>query len=303
MLRLAELFAATGLLSALLTWILIRYSVRLRLTAPPTADRWHKIPTPSSGGIAILIACGVVYLAVFRGTLMPIAIGTLVLSGLGFADDRLRLKPLPKLLIQIAVTAWMILCGYVFPASPWPVLNAAFSFVWILGITNAFNLIDNMDGLCAGVTIITALFRIGLLTSKGYDTEAGLVAVIAGAFAGFLIFNYKPARIFMGDAGSMIAGFSLATLTMASPLAHTKVFAAELAYPALTFLYPIFDTTLVSLLRRAAGRPISVGGRDHSSHRLASLGLGDRNVVWILWILTALGGFAGLLIRWVPLVL
>lgn len=301
-LELAALFLGTGLLSAVLTWVLIRYSVPLKLTAPPAADRWHKIPTPSSGGVAILLACGFVYISAFRGQFTPIAVGALVLGVLGFVDDRLKLKPLPKLAIQIGVAGWMIASGYVFPASPWPVVNAAFSLVWIIGITNAFNLIDNMDGLCAGVTIITAVFRIGIGIGKGFTTEAGLFAVIAGGFAGFLLFNYKPARIFMGDTGSMLAGFTLATLSLASPLAHTKVLAAELAYPALTFLYPIFDTTLVSVLRRAAGRPISVGGRDHSSHRLASMGMSERKVVWILWLLTALGGFAGLLIQWLPLV-
>jgi UDP-GlcNAc:undecaprenyl-phosphate GlcNAc-1-phosphate transferase len=130
-----------------------------------------------------------------------------------------------------------------------------------------------------------------------------MLAVIAGGFAGFLIFNRNPAKIFMGDTGSMLAGFSLATLTIGSPLAHTKVFALELAYPVLTFVYPIFDVALVSILRSIAGRSISIGGRDHSSHRIALAGLGERRTVWILWTLTALGGFAGLLIQWEPLVL
>jgi UDP-GlcNAc:undecaprenyl-phosphate/decaprenyl-phosphate GlcNAc-1-phosphate transferase len=301
--HIAQLFALTGMLSAVLTWVLVNFSARLGLVAAPTADRWHKLPTPSSGGLAILLACGLVYCFGLRGAFTAMAVGTLMISVFGFVDDRLRLKVVTKLAIQICAAAWMILSGYIFHASPWPILNAAFSFLWILVITNAFNLIDNMDGLCAGVTIIIACFRIGLLTSRGYVPEAGMLAVIAGGFAGFLIFNRNPAKIFMGDTGSMLAGFSLATLTIASPLAHTKVFAAELVYPALTFVYPIFDTALVSVLRRAAGRPISVGGRDHSSHRIALAGLGERRAVWILWILTALGGFAGLLVQWKPLVL
>ncbi|MGA2715365.1 MAG: MraY family glycosyltransferase [Bryobacteraceae bacterium] len=297
------LFALTGLLSALLTWALARFGARLGLVAAPTVDRWHKRDTPTSGGLAILLACGLVYCRALGGAFAPMAAGTLLLSMAGFIDDRLKLKAVTKLTVQICAAAWMILSGYVFHASPWPIANAAFSFLWILGITNAFNLIDNMDGLCAGVTVIIACFRIGLLVSRGYALEAGMLAVIAGGFAGFLIFNRNPAKIFMGDTGSMLAGFSLATLTIGSPLAHTKVFALELAYPVLTFVYPIFDVALVSILRSIAGRSISIGGRDHSSHRIALAGLGERRTVWILWTLTALGGFAGLLIQWEPLVL
>jgi UDP-GlcNAc:undecaprenyl-phosphate GlcNAc-1-phosphate transferase len=302
LIHLSQLFALTAVLSAVLTWALAKFSARLGLVAAPTADRWHKLPTPSSGGLAILLACGLVYCFALRGAFAAMAVGTLILSLVGFVDDRLKLKVVTKLTIQICAAAWMISSGYIFHASPWPILNAVFSCLWILVITNAFNLIDNMDGLCAGVTVIIACFRIGLLASRGYVLEAGMLAVIAGGFAGFLVFNRNPAKIFMGDTGSMLAGFSLATLTIASPLAHTKVFAAELAYPALTFVYPIFDTALVSILRRAAGRPISVGGRDHSSHRIALAGFSERRAVWILWALTAVGGFAGLVIQWEPLV-
>jgi UDP-GlcNAc:undecaprenyl-phosphate GlcNAc-1-phosphate transferase len=116
-----------------------------------------------------------------------------------------------------------------------------------------------------------------------------------------LIFNHKPAKIFMGDCGSMFVGFSLGTLAIASPVPNTRVFVATLFYPALAFLYPIFDTVLVSVLRRSAGRPVSVGGRDHSSHRLVSLGLTERKAVWLLWLLAAIGAAAGLLTYTMPI--
>src|SRR6202043_3943469 len=154
--------------------------------------------------------------------------------------------------------------------------------------------------LCAGVVIIICLFRFWLLTSEGYQADANMCAILAAAFAGFLIFNYHPARIFMGDCGSLPAGFALGALTLAGPAPHGGMVLAGFFYPALTFAYPIFDTALVSILRKLSGRPISAGGRDHSSHRLVSLGLGQRGAVWILWALTALGSSLGLVIHWIP---
>ena len=128
-----------------------------------------------------------------------------------------------------------------------------------------------------------------------------LLAVLAGSVLGFLVFNYKPARIFMGDCGSMFIGFSLGSLAIASPAPNTRIFLSTLLYPTLAFLYPIFDTLLVSVLRRSAGRPISVGGRDHSSHRLVSLGLTEQKAVWVLWLLAAIGASAGLLTHAMPI--
>jgi len=167
-------------------------------------------------------------------------------------------------------------------------------------ITNAFNLIDNMDGLCAGVVIIVCLFRFWLLAAQGYQADAELCGILAAAFAGFLIFNYHPARIFMGDCGSLPVGFALGALTLAGPAPHKGMLLAGFLYPAVTFAYPIFDTALVAVLRKLAGRPISVGGQDHSSHRLVSTGLDERQVVWILWLMTAVGSGLGLMFYWMP---
>jgi UDP-GlcNAc:undecaprenyl-phosphate GlcNAc-1-phosphate transferase len=291
----------TGIASALFTYGLIRLNSRLGLTAAPRGDRWHRQATPNSGGVAIFLSCALAYLLAFRGAYAGVAAGAGAIFLVGFLDDRIRLSPVLKLGAQCIIAAMVVGSGVVFSLTSWHWVNCAFSFFWIVGITNSFNLIDNMDGLCAGVTIIICVFRVGLLGAGGHWVDAGLAAVVAAAFAGFLIFNYNPARIFMGDCGSMLAGFTLSALTIASSEAHTKAFAAGFFYPALTFTYPIFDTLLVSCLRRSAGRPISVGGRDHSSHRLAYLGIGERQVVWILWGLTAVGSAIGLMTRWMPL--
>ncbi len=303
MLRIAEIFLTALLVSAVGTWALIRFNDRLSLTAAPTVDRWHKRPTPNSGGLAILLACAVGYLLYLPGYSRLTTFLAACFSVLGFIDDRVRLAPLPKLAVQVVLTAVVIAAGNIFSPTPWYWFNAAVTLLWIVGITNAFNLIDNMDGLCAGVVVIVAAFRILLLARHGSMQEAGATALIAGAFFGFLLFNYHPAKIFMGDCGSVLAGFGLANLAISSPVAHATSSLSAIVCAALTFSYPIFDTALVSFLRRASGRPISIGGRDHSSHRLGSLGLGETTVVWLLWAMAALGGAAGLLLDASPLVI
>lgn len=289
-----------GILSALLTRLQIAANSHLHLTAAPRADRWHAVPTASSGGLAIFVSCAVAYGLACPGRYPRIALAVAALWIFGFLDDRLRLPPRVKLAVQIAAAGFVVIGGIVFPATPSHLLNVALSMFWIVMITNAFNLIDNMDGLCAGVVIIICLFRSWLLAAEGYRADATLCAIIAAAFAGFLLFNYHPAHIFMGDCGSLPIGFALGALTLAGPAPHKGLLLAGFFYPALTFAYPIFDTTLVSILRKLSGRPISVGGRDHSSHRLVSLGLGQRQVVWILWALTAFGSSLGLRIHWMP---
>jgi len=290
----------TGLLSVLLTRLQIRAASRLGLMAAPRTDRWHAVTTPSSGGLAIFLSCAAAYWLACPGRYPRIAWAVAALWIFGFLDDRLRLGPARKLAVQVAAAGFVVMGGVVFPATPWYLPNVALSMFWIVMITNAFNLIDNMDGLCAGVVIIICLFRSWLLTSEGYHADADLCAILAAAFAGFLFFNYPPARIFMGDCGSLPAGFALAALTLAGPAPHKGLLLTGFFYPALTFAYPIFDTALVSTLRKLTGRPISLGGRDHTSHRLASQGLDQRQVVWILWLLTAFGCSLGILVHWMP---
>jgi UDP-GlcNAc:undecaprenyl-phosphate/decaprenyl-phosphate GlcNAc-1-phosphate transferase len=300
-LQLGTLVLFTAVLSALFSFGLIRFNNRLMLTASPRDDRWHRNPTPNSGGVAIFLSCAVVYLIALSHVHRIVAIGAAAICVLGFVDDRIQLRPAVKFAAQCLISLFVVLSGVVFPATPWHIPNIFLTLLWIVGITNAFNLIDNMDGLCAGVAIIICVFRFWLLAVDGYWNDAILGAVIAAGFVGFLVFNYRPAKIFMGDCGSMFAGFSLASLAIASPLPNTRIFLAGVFCPALAFTYPIFDTLLVSVLRRAAGRKISVGGRDHSSHRLASLGIPEQKVVWILWALTALGSAIGAAARWMPI--
>ncbi len=160
--------ALAGLLSALLTHLQIRWNSRLGLTAAPRTDRWHVSPTPSSGGLAIFLSCAAASCLSSAGRYPRIATAVVALWIFGFLDDRLRLSPLLKLAAQLSASAFVVLGGIVFPLSPWWAANAAISIFWIVLITNAFNLIDNMDGLCAGVVIVICLFRCWLLAAEGF---------------------------------------------------------------------------------------------------------------------------------------
>jgi UDP-GlcNAc:undecaprenyl-phosphate GlcNAc-1-phosphate transferase len=298
---LAEACALTCVLSAALTYLLTRFSLKLHLVAQPVADRWHKVPTANTGGIAVVLSCIVAYVLFGGGSYRHVAIAAGGIALLGALDDRLKLRPIVKFAGQSIAVISVMYFGVVFRPFNWEPADLAITFLWIAGLTNAFNLIDNMDGLCAGVVVIIGCFRCLVAIQSGDVYGTILAAIVAGGFLGFLFFNYKPAKIFMGDAGSMFAGFTLSALTIAGPVPKTRVFLSAFFYPALTFLYPVFDTMLVSIMRRAAGRPISVGGRDHSSHRLASLGHHEAKVVWVLWLLTAVGAATGWLAYWYPL--
>lgn len=290
----------TGFLSALLTRLQIRANAWLGLTAAPHADRWSRLPTPSSGGLAIFLSCAMTYWLACPGRYPRIALAVSALWVFGFLDDRLRFSPARKLAAQTAAAGFVVVGGVLSAVTPWYSLNVALNIFLIVMITNAVNMIDNMDGLCAGVVIVILLFRWWLLVAEGYRAEADLCAVLAAAFAGFLFSNYHPARIFMGDCGSLPVGFALAALTLSGPVPHKGGLLIGFCYPALTLAYPIFDMAFVSTLRMRTGRPIWRGGRDHSSHRLAARGLSQRAVVWILWLLTAMGAFLGIMVYRMP---
>jgi UDP-GlcNAc:undecaprenyl-phosphate GlcNAc-1-phosphate transferase len=267
----------------------------------PVSDRWHKTPTPDSGGIAIFASLLIAYLLGSRGLQPSIAWACVALWLCGTLDDRFRFRARSKFLVQAVIITFVVGSGVVFHLTTLRPVNILFTWLWLVGITNAFNLIDNMDGLAAGVAIIIGGLRAALLLSAGYVEDAAMCGAVAAAFAGFLVYNVNPARIFMGDGGSLLGGFCLGALTVVSPLPHTRSLVAGFFYPTLTFAYPIFDAALVTVLRRSAGRPIAVGGRDHTSHRLASIGLHERKVVWILWIFTTIGSGIGILLHHLPM--
>ena len=172
--------------------------------------------------------------------------------------------------------------------------------LWLVVLTNAFNLLDNMDGLCAGIAVIAgAGLLVGLFGRQDVGHEIRYLAILLGATSGFLIYNAHPASIFMGDAGSLFLGLTLASLTLSvgGPAHDRSRILSIVVAPMLVLLVPIFDTTLVTVSRLVSGRRVSHGGRDHSSHRLVALGLSERRAVFILWALAATAGVIAFVVR------
>jgi len=248
--------ALGGALSALALTPLVRLGARtLGVVAHPSQDRWHSKAIPLLGGIAI---CAAVLIATLlagrpsRDLLLALGAGVSLL-GVGIVDDVYGLRAVVKLTAQIGVASILVSLGVSLHWTASPSVNAIITILWIVGTSNAFNLLDNMDGLCAGIALVTAL---ALCWSVG---EAGggvfvSAAAVAGATAGFLVYNFKPASIFMGDAGSLFLGSTLGVLAvLGEPRAQRGVLSA-MAVPVLLMLIPIFDTTFVTLSRKLSRR-------------------------------------------------
>jgi UDP-GlcNAc:undecaprenyl-phosphate GlcNAc-1-phosphate transferase len=275
-------------------------ALRRGFVARPREDRWHRRNVAQFGGVAIaavFLACSVPFGLAQH---LPVLTATAaVMFGVGLVDDVLSLKPATKLIAQIALASVLLLFDYRLNWLESMTLDALLTLCWVVGLTNAFNLIDNMDGLCAGVASIVGLaLLIHLLPAPAGSREffeARYLAVLLGATAGFLCYNVHPASIFMGDSGSLMLGFSFAAVTLSS--GHQTSTRSDIlsivAGPVLVLLFPIFDATLVTLLRWVSGRKATQGGRDHVSHRLVAIGLSERRAVVLLWLLAAIGGILG----------
>jgi UDP-GlcNAc:undecaprenyl-phosphate/decaprenyl-phosphate GlcNAc-1-phosphate transferase len=282
---------------AVLVTPLVRAAARrLNMIARPRADRWHKKPTALLGGVGIFAA----FMAASLLQDLPwrqqrwLYLGGVSMFCLGLIDDIWRIKPGQKLLGQIIAGAVLLVLGPALPWTPSAFFNAMLTFVWIIGICNAINLLDNMDGLATGVSLIAAGFFSCILWQNDQAAWAVPSAALAAALAGFLVYNSNPASIFMGDSGALFIGYVLSAISLQAA-AHAPIdrFGASLTIPVLVLLVPIFDTSFVTLIRKLAGRPASQGGRDHTSHRFVGLGWSERQAVWILYALAlAAGGMA-----------
>ena len=302
-LLLQSLLIAFGLAVALVPaarWLALRIDV----VARPRADRWHRSVVPMLGGVAIGLATLITSLLAGLADSLPVVLfASMLMFAMGLVDDIMRLRPATKLIAQITAAAALVYFGFRLNWVDSRLADSVLTMVWVVGLTNAFNLLDNMDGLCAGIAfIVAAMLLAGFWTGVSRENamaEMTLLAALAGAAAGFLVYNMPPASIFMGDSGSLLFGFSLAALT----LGHEGVRASRsdvlsvIAGPAFVLLIPIFDTTLVTVARLLSGRSPAKGGRDHSSHRLVAIGLSERDAVLVLWLLASIGGGIGLLLR------
>ncbi len=285
----------TFALSAVLTPVVRQIAIRLGRVAAPRSDRWHTRPVAMLGGFAI-VSSVVIALAAGGavGQVLPLFAGALAMFALGAVDDELHFGAATKLVAQTVIALGIVYLAPPVELTGLPILDELIALGWVVGITNAFNLLDNMDGLSSGIAAIAGSFYLVILLESGPTPLAAAVASFTGAALGFLIYNFQPAKIFMGDSGSLFLGSFLGGAALFAAPGATSQLAPIATVPLLILLIPIFDTAFVTITRRMSGRPAMVGGRDHLSHRLVGLGMPERLAVLGLYALAALGGLIGI---------
>jgi len=294
-----------ALLSALLfTPLVVRLARARGWVDRPSNDRWHDRPVALMGGIAIVGAVGAGVLAAGEASYpWPVWGGAGLLFGLGVADDRWDVRPEAKVLAQVIATAGVLYAGYAFWRGGPGWVSMPLTFLWVIGVTNALNLIDGIDGLAAGITAVAAGALLLMSLVLGQFGLAVVMGGLLGAALGFLVYNAPPALIFMGDCGSLVLGYLLAVGALGvqgggGPVVGTLVPIAVLAVP-------IFDTTFVTVTRLLRGQSVTQGGTDHVHHRLIQLGASEAQALLLLGGASAGFGGVALAALWmnVPLVL
>src|SRR3974390_2782707 len=300
-----------GLSASLFLTVPVRaLAIRVGMVDLPGPRKVHLTPIPLLGGLAIY---GGVMLAIFsvfdgpaRAQSFGIFTGATIVAIVGFLDDRGWLHHQIKLFLGMPLAAVILLASGVHAnifevlvggkAGTW--LDGALTIVWVVGITASFSILDHMDGLCAGVAAMASAFFALLAYLNGQTVVTTLAAATWGAAAGFLRWNFKPAKIFMGDGGAMFLGFLMAALGLKLRIEHASPLANLLA-PVLILSATIFDTTLVTVSRSRRGLlPFTTPGKDHSAHRLANLGFGQRGAVLAMYLVGAACGGAAVLITY-----
>ncbi len=286
-------------LVALTTPLAKRIAARAGIVSVPYSESRHLQQMPLLGGAAIIAA---ILITLALGRILPfwLLIGAAGLFVIGLVDDAIVLRPSRKFLLQLVIVTFVLAAGPAFRLAPWTLINTALTGFFLLATVNAFNLIDGLDGLAAGVGIIVAIGAATISYLHGDMTGTAQALVIAGALAGFLIYNGHPASIFMGDSGALPLGLLLGAMALhAGDLAGNSRL-SRYVVPILIMLVPLLDTAIVSVSRMATGTPVSRRGLDHSHHRLLSLGLTDPRAVAIAWGLAAVAAAFAVVLTWLP---
>lgn len=328
------LFACSFALSVILTVVARKLAVHTGLVAQPAKDRYHRSVIPLGGGIAIFSTISIILLtaiAVVKFLAVPgyldwlgqsviihtegflskinqlfvVLLAVLVLFVLGLWDDKKHLGPLFKLAVQfaVAITAAFFADIRVELFIESRIITSLLSAVWIVLIVNAFNFLDNMDGASAGIAVIASCILFTASALSGQVFVGGLTLVFIGALLGFLVFNFPPARIFMGDAGSLVVGFFIALLTLRTTYYHEAQSGPWYAVfmPLVVMAVPLYDFISVTGLRISQGKSPFIGDTQHFSHRLKKHGLTDTQTVLTLYLATLCTGFGAIFLYQVNL--
>jgi UDP-GlcNAc:undecaprenyl-phosphate GlcNAc-1-phosphate transferase len=286
------------------------FALRVGMVDLPGPRKVHLTPIPLLGGLAMYAAVVIAVLLAFHGPAQAQVVGILagatLVAAVGILDDHGILHHQIKLFVGMPLAAAILLLSGIrasvfsilLGGSAGNILDAVLTVLWVVGITASFSILDHMDGLCAGVAAMSSVFFVLLAYLNGQTLVTTLAAAVLGAATGFLRWNFKPAKIFMGDGGAMFLGFLMATLGLKLRMESAAHLSAWLV-PVLILGVAIFDTTLVTVSRARRGLlPFTTPGKDHAAHRLSNLGLGHRGAVVSMYVLGALGGAAAVIVSY-----
>ena len=272
----------------LLTPIAARAAQRWGILDHPAGHKAHSRATPYLGGLAV--AAGLVLVGILAagasGQLLTILLCAVAISAMGVVDDWRTVRPSVKLIVESAAATALWVAGVRAGLFGVPALDFTLTVAWVIVVTNAVNILDNMDGVASGVVALSAWGLFAIAAQQGDYLVASMALAVTGACVGFLRHNYPPARIFLGDAGSLLLGFLLAALTLKLDLVGADGLIRS-SVAVLIVAVPLFDMLLVVISRLRARRPVYVGGTDHSAHRLSSLGWSGRRVAGVLYVAQA----------------
>ena len=289
-----------------LTFIQMPFTIKLAkkkgfLDVPKDERRVHKKPIPVGGGIAMVITVTLLmlyYLPINKSLIMTL-IASLVIALSGLYDDKKDLSPKLKFLFQILAGVLLVLGGMKieFLTNPFDSHDALFilnmlsipvTIFWVCGITNTINLIDGLDGLASGVSMICAISMFFITYKMGRYDVSMVCALVAGACLGFLPFNFNPAKIFMGDTGALYLGFMLSYISISGFLKQAAIL--MIFVPVLILGVPVFDTAFAMVRRKLSGKSMVEADKGHLHHRLLKMGLNQRQTVVILYSISAIFG-------------
>jgi len=297
---------AVGLIASMgLTVPVRQLALRVGMVDHPGPRKVHVQPMPLLGGLAIYLGVLIALLVSMDGRALTevigIYLGATLVAVVGMLDDRGLLHHQIKLFGAMPAAAVILLASgiraqvfsNIWPGTPGIWADTVLTLVWVVGITASFSILDHMDGLCAGVAAMASLFFAIFALESGQLLVSTMAAAVLGAAAGFLRWNFKPAKIFMGDGGAMFLGFLMATLALKLRPVLTAGHKAAWLIPVFILGSTIFDTTLISISRSRRGfLPFTTPGKDHTAHRLSNLFKSQRTAVLLMY---ALGAFFGLL--------
>ena len=269
---------------------------------PDGGRKLHRAPVPAVGGVAVFagfaVAAAVLQLlehrlvanlTSFRGLWVPLVVAAFLVSAIGLVDDASGVRPLAKLAVQTTAAVYLFFSGFRITGVSNPLggsidlgaLALPVTVLWLVGMSNAFNLIDGLDGLAAGLALVSTLGLLAAAAVSGRWETVLVAGALAGALAGFLPYNFNPARVFLGDCGSLMVGFVLAAIAVKSSIKASAAIAVTV--PLLALALPILDVALAIVRRIVRRRPVFQGDRDHIHHRLVEMGLTPRRAVITLY--------------------